>query len=284
MKMKIRTRMAFGFVIMLLLVLVTAAVGIMSVSRIVEAIGTVSEQADQSAALGSIHADITSTESFLLLALENRTAVTLMTGQHLLEKLSDDILVYEHPTKPEGMSMSDWSAANPQAAESCAAHCHEGATLMALEERRVAFTKVAEEYLAQAEVQAVNMPRAQDSIGSAAEDLRLAADAISRAQVGALSRVETTAGEIESTTRTLMLVAALVAAVLGILLAVSITRSVTVPLAHLVKVSDKISTGELDTPVPAAAKDEIGELAEAMERMRVSVKTLVERMRSRGSD
>jgi methyl-accepting chemotaxis protein len=78
-----------------------------------------------------------------------------------------------------------------------------------------------------------------------------------------------------------MIAAAVMAAILGGLLALTITQSITVPLAQLVSISDKISTGELDTPVPVAAKDEIGELAESMERMRISIKALIERMRSR---
>jgi HAMP domain-containing protein len=87
--------------------------------------------------------------------------------------------------------------------------------------------------------------------------------------------------EIETSTRQLIFAAAILAAVVGAVLAVVITRSITIPLANLVKTSDRISTGELDTPVPVTAKDEIGNLAESMERMRISIKALIERMHSR---
>jgi methyl-accepting chemotaxis protein len=152
---------------------------------------------------------------------------------------------------------------------------------MAVEEKRVAFTDAAEDYLDTAEAQEIDLPSARDFMGTAAEDLLLATDTMAQEELGTLSRVQTLVGAIESSTRTLMFASAIAAAILGVLLAITITRSITVPLANLVKVSDKISTGELDTPVPVAAKDEIGELAESMERMRISIKALVERMRSR---
>jgi methyl-accepting chemotaxis protein len=279
MKMKIRSRLALGFAAMLLLVIVTAVVGIISLNRIGESMATVRKQADQSAALGSIHAGVLTYQSNLLTTLENPSATSLLNAKVMLEGLNDEITDYEHPMRPEDLSMSEWSAAYPEAAQSCASHCHVGPTLMAVEEKRVAFTKAAEEYLAQAEVQAVYMPSARDFMGSATEALLLATDTMAQEQLGSLARVQTLVGAIESSTRTLMFASAIGAAILGALLAVTITRSITIPLANLVRVSDKISTGELDTPV--VAKDEIGELAESMERMRISIKALVERMRSR---
>ena len=89
---------------------------------------------------------------------------------------------------------------------------------------------------------------------------------------------------IQISTRNLLVAASVVAALLGVVLAVTITRSITGPLANLVQVSDKISTGELDTPVPVAARDEIGDLAESMERMRISLKAVIERLRARSGN
>jgi methyl-accepting chemotaxis protein len=287
MKMKIRTRLGLGFAAMLLLVIVTAVVGIVSLNRIGESMATVRKQADQSAELGSIHAGVLTYESNLLTTLENPSATSLLNAKVMLAGLNDEITDYEHPMRPEDLSMSEWSAAYPEAAQSCTAHCHVGPTLMAVEEKRVAFTKAAEECLAQPEilapagVQSANLPAAQKSIGSAAEALLLATDTMAQEQLGSLSRVQTLVGAIESSTRRLMFASAIAATILGVLLAITITRSITLPLANLVNVSDKISTGELDTPVPVAAKDEIGELAQSMERMRISIKALVERMRSR---
>jgi HAMP domain-containing protein len=70
-----------------------------------------------------------------------------------------------------------------------------------------------------------------------------------------------------------------IAALLGAGLAVGITRSVTRPVRRLVKVADNISMGDLDMSVEVTSQDEIGELQESIERMRVSLKTVLERLK-----
>ena len=70
-----------------------------------------------------------------------------------------------------------------------------------------------------------------------------------------------------------------IAALIGAGLAVGITRSVTVPVGQLVKVADQISTGDLDAAMEVNSRDEIGELADSMERMRISLKAAMERLR-----
>ena len=71
--------------------------------------------------------------------------------------------------------------------------------------------------------------------------------------------------------------------VLIILLAVIYfySRSVTRPIRHLSEVADKISLGELDTPIQIRAKGEVGVLAESIERMQTSVKAAIERLQKR---
>jgi HAMP domain-containing protein len=48
-----------------------------------------------------------------------------------------------------------------------------------------------------------------------------------------------------------------------------------------VAAADKISLGQLDTPVSAERNDEIGDLARALERMRLSLEAAMERLRKR---
>ena len=71
--------------------------------------------------------------------------------------------------------------------------------------------------------------------------------------------------------------------VLIILLAVIYfySRSVIRPIRHLSEVADKISMGELDTPIQIRAKGEVGLLAESIERMQMSVKAAIERLQKR---
>ena len=59
------------------------------------------------------------------------------------------------------------------------------------------------------------------------------------------------------------------------------SRSVIRPILYLAEVADKISMGELDTPIRIKAKGEVGVLAESVERMQTSVKTAIERLQKR---
>jgi len=58
-------------------------------------------------------------------------------------------------------------------------------------------------------------------------------------------------------------------------------RSVIRPIRYLSEVADKISMGELDTPIQVKGKGEVGALAESIERMQTSVKAAIERLQKR---
>ncbi len=58
-------------------------------------------------------------------------------------------------------------------------------------------------------------------------------------------------------------------------------RSVIHPIRQLSEIADKISMGELDTPIKINEKGEVGALAESIERMQTSVKAAIERLRKR---
>jgi methyl-accepting chemotaxis protein len=83
-------------------------------------------------------------------------------------------------------------------------------------------------------------------------------------------------------TRTLFLMAGFTVAVviLGVALAWWVVRSVTRPVRRIVKVADGISMGDLDMPIEVTSRDEIGELQESIERMRVSLKTALEKLKT----
>lgn len=86
--------------------------------------------------------------------------------------------------------------------------------------------------------------------------------------------------EYENRTRIFLI---LILAVLLILL-VSIffySRSVIKPILYLSEIADKISLGELDTPIEIKAKGEVAVLAESIERMQASVKAAIERLQRR---
>jgi signal transduction histidine kinase len=74
----------------------------------------------------------------------------------------------------------------------------------------------------------------------------------------------------------------LLLAMLGValLFAWGAATSVTRPLAALTAAAERLTSGELGTPVPALDEDEVGRLGLALERMRVSLKQSLERVAS----
>ncbi len=60
-----------------------------------------------------------------------------------------------------------------------------------------------------------------------------------------------------------------------------ITLQFSKPIAHLTEMAYKISMGDFNKPVRVQVKNEIGILAEAIERMRESLKSSIERLKNR---
>lgn len=87
--------------------------------------------------------------------------------------------------------------------------------------------------------------------------------------------------QAQSSLLLIMIIFTVIAAILGSGLAIGITRSITVPVRQIVEVADKISMGDLETSIPHTSKDEIGDLQESIERMRISLKTVIEMLRKK---
>jgi signal transduction histidine kinase len=68
-----------------------------------------------------------------------------------------------------------------------------------------------------------------------------------------------------------LIVTALLAFGLAIGLALVFTRSISRPLAELADAADRITAGDLSTPVLVQGSGEVGQLAEAFERMRLTI-------------
>jgi HAMP domain-containing protein len=64
-------------------------------------------------------------------------------------------------------------------------------------------------------------------------------------------------------------------------LALIFSRSLSKSIIRLTEAADTISLGEFDVPVHKKSNDELGDLAEALERMRLSLRAAVERLRRR---
>jgi len=73
----------------------------------------------------------------------------------------------------------------------------------------------------------------------------------------------------------------LVALVFLLMVVYFYSRSVIHPIRYLSEVADRISMGDLDTPIQIKAKGEVSLLAESVERMQTSVKAALERLQKR---
>jgi methyl-accepting chemotaxis protein len=69
--------------------------------------------------------------------------------------------------------------------------------------------------------------------------------------------------------------------VVVLLVALLAGRAITKPINQLTDVAERISLGELDAEIHVKSKDEIGELAGAIQRMADSIRLSIERLRRR---
>ena len=68
-------------------------------------------------------------------------------------------------------------------------------------------------------------------------------------------------------------------AVLGLLFAAIVTRSVALPAASALQAAQYIAKGDLTHPIPMHGKDEMGQLMSAMEQMRTTLNNVVQNVR-----
>lgn len=80
----------------------------------------------------------------------------------------------------------------------------------------------------------------------------------------------------QSRGQTIIIIIAVIAMIMGIVLLVMTERRIAQPIQHLTQVAEDISRGDISKPVEKESSDEIGELADAFERMRVSLKVMIE--------
>lgn len=87
--------------------------------------------------------------------------------------------------------------------------------------------------------------------------------------------------QVFNTTLLIIAVVTGVSLVLGVGVAFVLSQRLTQPILKLTEAANRISLGELDEPIVVNTGDEIGELGESLERMRISLKQAIERLRSR---
>ena len=122
-------------------------------------------------------------------------------------------------------------------------------------------------------------------VGLAAEEPLLASSEVRRAgaPVGAVvvaldpSGLRAQLGQVLLTT----LLVGLIPVLFAVLAALSLTRGIRDAIRYLLVATDRISHGDFERPVELERDDELGQIAGAVERMRVSLRESMERLRRR---
>lgn len=119
---------------------------------------------------------------------------------------------------------------------------------------------------------------------ASAESMAAYAQSIHEFQMGNVTLSRQTADMTIINTSWFLVGAVVIAFLLGAFLSRAIGRTISQPMVQLTQISSNISLGDLDTKVEVEAGGEIGELASAIERMRTSLKMIIERLSDEEED
>lgn len=117
----------------------------------------------------------------------------------------------------------------------------------------------------------VNQAEALIIEGRMTEAARAADEAGTRSVQNQLATLELEMNELEW----VIIIAAIIAIIVGISAAVIITQMVVAPLQQVVAVAEKIAAGDLTEDLPTDRLDEPGQLMAAMQRMSISLRSLI---------
>jgi len=251
-------RLSLGFAVMIVLLLAVGLVGMWYSSQIQSAIEAVSVQTQQLVDLVLIETAVERADLSLQSSLVDRTDGGLARSGVLLDTAEERVAEFVETTQGIDPAMLDGL---------------QGAT--------TGYIDVAASYVEAARSGPINRPQSSARIGDSRDQLQLALDALKKALRDSINATIEETQQAQETSSLVSTVISIAAVAIGIVLSVLITRSITRPLSYLVRNADKLSTGDLETPVEAHSKDEVGELAESLERMRVSLKAVMDRVRAR---
>ncbi len=255
MRLTIGARLGLGFLIMLLLVAAAGLASIITVRRLADLTAVLAQESDEVLRIRDIGVTVEKADTAMEKAVEFGTAEALIVAARFWQsELQDEVTNYLD-SKGTGSS--------------------EAETLQKLRIAQENFDHTLEGYMTLAGATDITYMDIQYGLVSPyLETLAVLESAARGRMVEAVSETQ----RAQSSLLLIMIGFTVIAALLGAGLAVGITRSVTVPVGQLVKAADRISMGELDVAMKVHSRDEIGELADSMERMRVSLKTAMNRL------
>jgi methyl-accepting chemotaxis protein len=257
MRLTIGFKMSVGLLIMLLLMIVPGAAGFTSVRNIRRLTSALAGKHDESRAIWTIKVAVIKTSAALGDAVEIGTEGEIATAHFWYSELETRTEQYKNMSAGGKAELAQ-----------------------RLETSHLEFNDLYEEVRGKLQTrEPVNREEFAERLDRVVKDYTTVLDDLQSEFDKNMGSTLEEAGRIQ--TRTLSLVAGftIAAAILGVVLAWGITRSVTRPVRRLVEVADNISMGDLDMPVEVTSRDEIGELQESIERMRVSLETVLERLK-----
>ena len=259
MRLTIGARLGLGFLIMLLLVAVAGSASIITVRRLADLTAIMAQESDEVRRITDVRVNVAEADVALQRAVAAGTEGEIAVARFWQSELQDKVTAY---------------------LESKATGSREAEMLQELEIAQQGFDETFERYLnlatlrASVDLQAFSRRRDLVVYPYLSILAEIESEATNR-MVEALNEIQ----RAQSLLLLMMIGLTVIAALLGVGLAVGITRSVTRPVRRLVEVADNMSMGDLDMPIEVTSRDEIGELQESIERMRVSLKTVLERLK-----
>ncbi|TEU17855.1 MAG: HAMP domain-containing protein [Anaerolineales bacterium] len=257
MKLTIAFKMSLGLLVMLLLMIVPGAAGVTAARTMRGLTSALADKHDESRAIWTIKVAVIKTSAALGDAVEIGTEGEIATAHFWHSELEARTEHYKNISAGGKAELAQ-----------------------RLETSHLEFNDLYEEVRGKLQARKpVNREEFDERMDKAVKDYTTVLDDLQSEVDKSMESALEEAGRTQ--TRTLSLVAGFTtaAAILGAALAWGITRSVTRPVRRLVEVADNISMGDLDLPIEVTSRDEIGELQESIERMRVSLKTALERLK-----
>ena len=259
MRVTIGVRLGTGFLVMLLLVASAGVASIIAFGRLADLVTTLAQESDEVRSITDIRVGVAEADAALERAMATGLEDDVAIARSRQAELQGMVAVYVQVKRTGGS---------------------EDELLERLELAQQYFAQTFDSYLDAAALTADLGPQAFSQRQELAVDpyLSILNEVEGEATERMGAALDATQGA-QSSLLLMMVAFTLIAALIGVGMAVGITRSVTVPVRQLVQAADQISTGDLDAAMEVGSRDEIGELADSMERMRVSLKAAMDRLR-----
>lgn len=266
MKLSIGAKLGLGFLIMLLLVVVAGLASILIINQLTILTNRMVQEGGRVMDIGVIWENLARADVALKRAVTSGTDGDIATARYRNSQLQEAITDYA--SRSQQNQTEDEPSQKQQ--------------ISTLKGANTEYTTLYDMYLNLVDIRQFhdlltfsnNINNTLSTYLSALSDMnKIPADRMAEALTG-IQRAK-------SSLNLIMIIITIIAVLLGVGLAIGITRSITVPVRRIVDVADNISMGNMDESLQVTSKDEIGELQESVERMRTSLKTAIDMLKTK---